>query len=91
MLSSLQSSQSSGGAADGCEGVQIYPPTAPIMLQVSCTFSVSVGKAKDENPTRTQSQTIHQGAELRPSLVFINRKTFARSIMASRELRREAH
>ena len=36
MLSFLQSAQSGSGVTDSCEGTQVYPPTPPIMLQVSC-------------------------------------------------------
>lgn len=32
----VQSSQSASSSEDSCEGAQAYPPTPPIMLQVSC-------------------------------------------------------
>lgn len=35
MFPPLQSAQSGSGVMDGCDGSQLYPPTAPIMLQVN--------------------------------------------------------
>ena len=46
-----QNSQPGGGAADGCEGSQLYPPTSPVMLQVN----THVGPLEVLGPTRRRN------------------------------------